>query len=159
MGLFLKNLQDTKICETIKIGIPEIYTCCSYPRMRCELVAPACFVEVSEFDLGSNPGTEELAVVGQFEARLVVDRTIEDSEFVIRELALKLANLINQNTFESNVSPAKIKSIEPDGFKPELDAFLVWCVTWSHEFHVGENIWTNLDSTPFHKIIINGEKL
>ena len=159
MGLFLKNLQDIKICDTIKTGIPEINTCCSYPRMRCELVAPACFVEVSEFDLGSNPGTQELAVIAQFEARLVVDRTIEDAEFVIRELALKLANLINQNTFESNISPAKIKSIEPDGFKPELDAFLVWCVTWSHEFHIGENIWANAEAIQPHKLIINGAEL
>jgi hypothetical protein len=124
--------------------------------MRSEIIAPACFVEIESFDTGTNPGTEELALVANFEALLVVDKTIENSEFAIRELALKLTNLINNNTFSSKISPAKIKDIGQDAFKPDLDAYLVWRITWTHELHVGENIWETYKILP-HTIFVNGE--
>jgi hypothetical protein len=126
--------------------------------MRSELLAPACFVEIESFDVGTNPGTEELALVANFEALIVADRTIENAEFAIRELALKLANLVNHKTWNSSVSPAKIKDIGPDAFKPDLDAYLVWRIAWSHEFHVGENIWGVASVQP-HTIFVNGELL
>ena len=146
------------ICAQILAGIPKLQTCSSYPRMRSELSAPACFVEIASFDVGTDPGTEELAVVGNFEARIVMDRTVENSGFAIRELALKLANLINHNTWNSKVSPAKIKDISPDAFSPELDAYLVWNVAWTHELHVGKNVWETWAVLP-HTIIVNGEDL
>jgi hypothetical protein len=130
----------------------------SYPRMCSELVAPACFIEIESFDVGTDPGTEELAVIANFNARLVIDKIAQNSSFVIRELALKLANLINKNTWHSAVLPAKIKEIAPDAFSPELDAYIVWNVIC--ELHVGKNIWTNLEQeiTP-HKIFINSEQV
>jgi hypothetical protein len=69
---------------------------------------------------------------------------------------LKLANLINRNTWNSRVTPAKLKDIGPDAFKPELDAYLVWNISWIHEFHIGENIWDTEAVQP-HTIVINGE--
>jgi hypothetical protein len=124
--------------------------------MRSELLAPACFVEISSFEIGTNPGTEELALVANFEARIVIDSTIQNSEFAIRELSLKLANLINHNTWNSRVTPAKLKDIGPDAFKPELDAYLVWNINWAHTFHIGENVWGTEAVQP-HTILINGE--
>jgi hypothetical protein len=124
--------------------------------MRNEIIAPACFVEIESFDAGTNPGTEELALIANFEALLVIDKTIENAEFAIRELTLKLANLINNNIFSSQISPAKIKDIEPDAFKPDLDAYLVWRIAWTHELHVGENIWC-AEAVPPHTIFVNGD--
>jgi hypothetical protein len=126
--------------------------------MRSETKAPACFVEISSFDVGTDPGTEELAVVANFEAMVVIDRMIENSGFAIRQLALQLANLINHNTWNSTISPAKIKEIIPDAFSPELDAYLVWNISWAHELHVGENVWEASGILP-HVIIVNGENL
>jgi hypothetical protein len=126
--------------------------------MRAEIKAPACFVEITSFDVGIDPGTEELAVVANFEAMVVIDRMIENSGFIIRELALQLANLINHNTWNSTVSPAKIKEISQDAFSPELDAYLVWNIGWTHELHVGENIWGTKVVQP-HTIVVNGEDL
>lgn len=146
------------ICEQIKNEIPEIQTCCSYPRIRCELIAPACFVEIESFDMGADPGTEELAVIANFEAMIVIDRTIENSSIAIRNLALRLAEFINHNTWNSKVTPAKIKSCNIDAFSPELDAYFVWNVSWTHELHVGENIWKVSGLQP-HTIILNGEVL
>jgi hypothetical protein len=147
------------ICGQILKRVPEIKTCMSYPRIRSELVAPACFIEIESFDVGTDPGTEELAVIANFNARLVIDKIAQNSSFVIRELALKLANLINKNTWHLAVLPAKIKEIAPDAFSPELDAYIVWNVVWTHELHVGKNIWVDLEQEIIsHKIFINSEQ-
>jgi hypothetical protein len=134
--------------------------------MRSELIAPACFVEIESFEPGTDPGTEELAVIANFSAKIVMDRTVAGAEFAIRELALKLANLINKNTWNAadssagspDVSPAKIKDIGPDAFSPELDDYLVWNVAWTQELHVGENIWSAEAAQP-HTIVVTVEDL
>jgi len=41
-----------------------------------------------------------------------------------------------------NISPAEFISADVDGFKPELDAYLVWMVEWVHELHVGKSVWS-----------------
>ena len=137
----LKDLHD-KICTTLKRKIPAIQTCEVYPAIRKELVAPAVFVELSGFEKGHDPGTEELALRVRFEARIVIDSTIENAPIIIRTLAAEVARVVNKNTWNvENVSPGEFISAETDGFRPELDAYLVWMVEWSNEVHIGKSIW------------------
>ncbi|QMV46181.1 hypothetical protein HC358_03845 [Wolbachia pipientis] len=136
-----KDLHNA-ICTTLKREIPAIQTCEIYPAIRKELVAPAVFVELSGFEKGHDPGTEELAMKARFEARIVVDGTVEDSSVVVRSLAAEVARVVNKNTWNvKNVSPGEFISAEVDGFRPELDAYLVWLVEWVHYLHVGESVW------------------
>ena len=148
----LKDLHD-KICTTLKKEISAIQTCEVYPAIRKELVAPAVFIELSSLEQGKDPGTEELALKARFEARIVVDGIVEDSSLVVRSLAAEVARVVNKNTWEKNVSPAEFLSAEPDGFRPELDAYLVWMVDLSHQLHLGKSIWTENKIKP-HTIII-----
>ncbi|WP_264375258.1 MULTISPECIES: hypothetical protein [unclassified Wolbachia] len=147
-----KDLHNA-ICTTLKREISSIQTCEIYPAIRKELVAPALFVELVSLESGKDPGTEELALKARFEARIVVDGTVEDSSLVVRSLAAEVARVVNKNTWEKNVSPAEFLSAEPDGFRPELDAYLVWMVDWSHQLHLGKSIWTENKIKP-HTIII-----
>lgn len=41
-----------------------------------------------------------------------------------------------------NVSAGEFISAEVDGFRPELDAYLVWLVEWTHEVHAGKSVWS-----------------
>ncbi len=91
---------------------------------------------------GKDPGTEELALKARFEARIVVDGTVEDSSLVVRSLAAEVARVVNKNTWNvKNVSPGEFISAEIDGFRPELDAYLVWLIEWVHYLHLGESVW------------------
>ncbi|BAA89648.1 gp23 [Wolbachia phage WO] len=141
------------ICTTLKKEILTIQTCEVYPTIRKELLAPAVLVELSSLEKGSDPGTGELALRVRFEARIVVDSTIENAPIIVRTLAAEVARVVNKNTWEKNVSPAEFLSAEPDGFRPELDAYLVWMVDWSHQLHLGKSIWTENKIKP-HTIII-----
>ncbi|WCR54404.1 MAG: hypothetical protein PG981_001426 [Wolbachia endosymbiont of Ctenocephalides orientis wCori] len=133
---FWKDLHQA-ICSTLKAEIPTIQTCEVYPAIKKELIAPAVFVELSSLEAGKDPGTEELALRARFEARIVIDSTIENASIVVRSLAAEVARIINKNTWNMNISPAEFISGEVDGFRPEWDAYLVWLVEWVHEVHLG----------------------
>ncbi|WP_264705151.1 hypothetical protein [Wolbachia endosymbiont (group A) of Gymnosoma rotundatum] len=144
----LKDLHD-KICTTLKKEISAIQTCEVYPAIRKELVAPAVFIELSSLEQGKDPGTEELALKARFEARIVVDSTIENAPLIVRTLAAEVAKVVNKNTWNiKNVSPGEFISAEIDGFRPELDAYLVWVVDWVHEIHIGESVWSETGIKP-----------
>ena len=128
-------------------------SCLIYPNARGEVVAPAVFLEVSNYSTGNDPATDELALVANIEARVVVDAISEEAELVCQNLAQAVANLAHQNSFGSNVSPAKVIGISKDAFKPEFDAYICWLVEWQHEFHVGKSVW-NESGIPPHTIHI-----
>ncbi|WP_065095515.1 MULTISPECIES: hypothetical protein [unclassified Wolbachia] len=153
MTKFWKDLHQA-ICSTLKEEIPSIQTCEIYPAIRKELLAPALFVELVSLESGKDPGTEELALKARFEARIVVDGTVEYSSLVVRSLAAEVARVVNKNTWNvKNVSPGEFISGGGDDFRPELDAYLVWLVEWVHYLHFGESVWLEGKIKP-HKIAV-----
>ncbi|WP_265032613.1 hypothetical protein [Wolbachia endosymbiont (group A) of Sicus ferrugineus] len=143
-----KDLHNA-ICTTLKREIPAIQTCEVYPAIRKELIAPALFVELVSLESGKDSGTEELALRGRFEARVIVDSTIESAPIIVRELSAEVARVVNKNTWETEkISPGEFISAETDGFRPELDAYLVWMVDWVHELHLGKSIWSGTGIIP-----------
>lgn len=140
--MILTELQKA-ICRILKKEISAIQTCEVYPTIRKELVAPALFVELVSLEPGKDPGTEELALRARFEARIVIDSTIENAPIIVRSLAAEVARVVNKNTWNvKNVSPGEFISGGGDDFRPELDAYLVWLVEWTHEVHEGKSVWS-----------------
>ncbi|MEC4735094.1 MAG: hypothetical protein O7161_04090 [Wolbachia endosymbiont of Halictus tumulorum] len=146
--MFWRDLHQ-KICTMLKEEIPEIQTCEVYPTIRREIVAPAVFVELSSLEQGKDPGTEEFALRARFEARIVVDSTVENASIIVRSLAAEVARVVNKNTWNvKNIAPGEFLSAGGDDFKPELDAYLVWLVEWVHELHTGKSIWSEIGVIP-----------
>ncbi|MBA8769817.1 hypothetical protein HCR16_01350 [Wolbachia pipientis] len=155
--MFWSNLH-TAICNKLREEIPAIQTCEVYPAIRREIIAPAVFVELASLEPGKDPGTEEFALRARFEARIVVDGTVEDSSVVVRSLAAEVARVVNKNTWNvENVLPGEFLSAEVDNFKPELDAYLVWLVEWVHELYTGQSMWLETGIIPH--IISVGENV
>ncbi|MFP3022150.1 MAG: hypothetical protein ACEY3K_04165, partial [Wolbachia sp.] len=88
-----KDLHNA-ICTTLKREIPAIQTCEIYPSIRKELLAPAVFVELASLEPGKDAGTEELALKARFEARIVIDSTIENAAIIVRTLAAEVAKVV-----------------------------------------------------------------
>lgn len=140
----LEDLQQS-IQNIIKQEMPAIVTCDLYPSIRKAIPAPAVFIELSSIEPGQDPGTGELAVIVTIEARIVIDNHVEQAELQIQNLAADLARLVHRNQWGLEVSPAEFISATPDAFKADLDAYLVWQVTWQHQLHLGEAIWKDSD--------------
>lgn len=113
-------------------------SCLIYPNARCDVIAPAVFLEISNYFPGDDPATGELSLIANVEVRVMVDTVSEESELACQSLAHAVAHLAHLNPFGCNVSPAKIIGISRDAFKPEFDAYICWLIEWQHEFHIGQ---------------------
>ncbi len=133
-------------------------SCYIYPNARGEIIAPAVFLEVANYSMGSDPATEELALIVNVEARVVVDSISENAELICQHLACQIANIAHLNSFGCNVTPAKVSGVSRDYFKPEFDAYICWLVEWSHQFHLGTNVWIKTGITP-HTLFIHREEV
>ena len=144
----LENL--TQLHEAIICGLREKLPGLSvelYPTIERRIALPAVIVELSEMEPGSDPGTGETALVGRFSARAIVDPNDDDAYMKVRELAARIIVAITHETWGLPIGIAHPVQISEDGFKPELDGYLVWVVEWSHEFHLGEVFWPYPDDT------------
>lgn len=110
----------------------------TYPDLTGRVSLPMLLIELAEFSDGTQPGNGELSLIARFEARLVVDPSRAHAEMQIRQLVCRLAAAIHFKTWGQPVGLARIQSVAPDGFKGELEGYLVWCVTFEHEIHVGD---------------------
>ena len=122
-----------------------------YPTIGERLPLPAVILEVAEFDQGVDPGTGELALVARVEARVCVDPLRPDADLLVREYAIRLAHFVQHKTWSLPITPAKlVGEIGEDSFKPALDSYTVWLVSWLHEIHVGSLHWPFDDQSGQH---------
>lgn len=140
------------------LNLNDIESCLIYPSAREELRAPLVVLEVAGFSQGDDPATEELALNANIEARVVVDSSIENAEIVCQSIACNVANLAHLNNFGCEVSLGKISGISKDFFKPEFDAYVCWLVEWSHQLHLGKNVWFETGVSP-HQLFIERENV
>ena len=148
-----------KILTAIKTELlknENLQSCLIYPDARGEIIAPAVFLEVANYSTGSDSATEELSLIANIEARIVVDSISENAELVCQNLACHIANIAHLNSFGCKISPAKISGISRDSFKPDFDPYICWLVEWSHEIHCGESVWKE-SGLPPHILHINDE--
>ena len=145
----------TSIRNTI-LADENFRSCLIYPDARGEIIAPAVFLEVANYSTGSDPATEELSLIANIEARVVVDSISENAELICQNFACQIANIAHLNSFGCQVSPAKISGISRDSFKPDFDPYICWLVEWSHEIQCGESVWTE-SGLPPHILHINDE--
>ncbi|MFM0647241.1 hypothetical protein PQR14_23200 [Paraburkholderia bryophila] len=118
--------------------LPDITPIDAYPRIGKRIPTPSIAVELSEMEPGHDPGTGQTSLIGRFQARAIVDPLERNADLAVRRLAARIACAVHGETWGVPVTPAKLVQIGDDPFKPELDAYLVWLVEWTHEFDAGD---------------------
>lgn len=143
---FIEDLHNA-ILSDITSNIAGIATSGAYPKLQAAIAVPAVFVDLVSLEPGVDPGTNQLALVARFEARVIVNSN-DNGPMKVRELAVEIAKVINQKQFGMKVSCAKIVGISPDTFAPELDVYDAWLVEWEHEFDIGVSVWDGTGIIP-----------
>jgi len=139
-------------------SIADIGSFFLYSLPRGDILAPAACLEVADYIPGSDPATGELSLIMNMELRIVVDSTLPMAGTICQTLATNIANLIHLNCFGLAISPGRITRISRDYFRPELSAYVCWLIEWSHEYHLGSNVWEETGATP-HILHINEEEV
>jgi hypothetical protein len=129
------------ICKALRETHPNVYVDV-FPEIKKSIKLPAVFVEMSEMRPGTgDTGTEQLSVAATFEARCMIDMATH-GHMAARELAASVAyQVYRHGRFDVPVMPAKIASIGPDHLSPDIDAYIVWMVEWTHQMYLGDNLW------------------
>ena len=133
----LKTLHDAMIAG-LRAALPDISPIDAYPRIGRKIPTPSIALELSEMEPGHDPGTGQTSLIGRFQARAICDPLGAHADLAVRELAARIACVVHAQTWGVPVTPARLVQIGDDPFKPELDAYLVWLVEWTHEFDLGD---------------------
>lgn len=136
------------IAASIQAQFPVFALVESYPANRKAMPVPACIFELSDLEPMEDIGTEQLAVMARFEARIVMGFRTENVRRAVPKLAAALALHVRARRWGLPVEPAIVTAIEPDDFDPDLDQFEVWRVDWQQIIHIGPSVWDDGGVTP-----------
>lgn len=144
--LTLEQMYDA-IGAAILAGLPAVRFAEVWPDIKRRVSLPAVLLELDELEPGDDPGTGETALVGRFQARIVVDSRPEAGNRAASMLASQLTVLLHDQQWGLPIAPAQFLRASPDFIRPELDGYTVWLVEWIHEFHLGQFTWPWEDSS------------
>jgi|GEM_PF-805806 len=137
------NQLHQSIIDAIALQFPDLATVDDYHEERKRLASPACLIELADMEGSPDdaPGTEQLAMLARFEARIIIGFRTANAKREIRKLAAAIGVFIQANRFGQPISPAEVTAITPDDFSPELDQYEVWRIEWQHIIHLGATVW------------------
>lgn len=132
------------VVSGIAAGMPAVASVQAYPSERTALALPAVLVDLEDMEGApeSDPGTEQLAVVTRWRARLILGFRSADVYRQVRKGAGQLAHLVHLNRWGMPVGPARVTIVGPDPFDPDLDQYEVWVVEWEQVVHLGASVWS-----------------
>lgn len=143
----LDQLYDA-IEQHLQENLPGVQAVSAWPKVAGHIPLPAVFLEMSEFEPGTDIGTGETTLDCTFEARIIVDSILADPERQAVQLATQLAVLLRAQSWGLAVECAKFVRAVQDWTKPELDGYIVWLVEWHQTIYLGAEEWPWPDEPP-----------
>jgi len=138
------------IVASITAAFPIFVAVEAYREDRKEMPAPCCLIELVDMEPSEeeDPGTEQLAVMTRWEARIILGFREPDVKRAAPKLAAALALHIRRQRWALPVAAAEVTAIEPDNFSPVLDRYEVWRVDWQQLVHFGGSVWNDAGTLP-----------
>lgn len=128
--------------------LPGVRAVSAWPKIEDRIALPAVFLEMAEFEPGTDIGTGETTLVCKFEARIVVDPIQRHHHQQVVQLATQLALILRAQTWGLEVEPAVFIQAGQDWTRPELDGYTVWLVEWDQQIYLGPQQWPWPDEPP-----------
>jgi hypothetical protein len=151
----LKELHET-IASELLVKIERLQGILCYPSGRTQLEAPVGFLEISQIEIGNDPGTGELPIILTFTLRILLDSTIPDANIALQHLLIDVAKALYSNNFGLPITPTTNIEIQYESIQ-DAEALLVGSVSWRHELHFGQPEWSSTNWIPPHTINLSPE--
>ncbi|BCX67966.1 hypothetical protein [Pseudomonas izuensis] len=134
--------------QHLATALPGVREVTAWPKIQDRVALPAVFLEMAEFEPGTDIGTGETTLVCKFEARIVVDSIQRHHHQQAVQLATQLALILRAQTWGLEVEPAQFIQAGQDWTRPELDGYTVWLVEWDQQIYLGPQQWPWPDEPP-----------
>lgn len=127
------------IVSQIDTDIPSLQTVSAYEVFSDSITLPAVLVEMVSAGPGAD-NAEPHTLSSVWAARCIVDSTLADAYMQARALAIEVAlSVVDAGCFgRSEIGYSQLASIGPGAIQPELDAYRMWVVQWTHEIFIDE---------------------
>jgi hypothetical protein len=143
----LHDIMAIHLLEAIP-GLQRIYC---YDQDRASLPAPVGFLEISNIEFGSDPGTEELPLVLTLTLRLLVDAALPKADIALQSLMVDAARAVFHQNFGLPLTMSHDLALNYDT-TAETEQILIGQISWKHEAHFGDNIWEDSSWIPPHRV-------
>jgi len=138
----------------IRDQFPALRTVATWPDIRDHVSLPALFLEIAEFEPGTDPGTGRVGLECRLEAYIILASEEPRCRHMAAQMATQLIVLLRAQYWGlPDVDAAEFVQSGPDWTKPELDGYTVWKVEWTQQIYLGEEQWTWDDGA--HELIWN----
>jgi hypothetical protein len=162
----LTELQDAIVAD-IQAAFPAFQTVQFYRgegeddgEERNSAPVPACLLDLTEFEHepDNDPGTEQICVIGHFEAELMISFRTDRPKHAIRLMAANLAAWLHNRRWNDPANPGKkiptgevqVIGAYRDDFSgrgtgkrdTSLPQFEIWKVEWRQRMNLGTGIWS-----------------
>lgn len=137
----------TPILAALAAALPGV-TVTEYPAYQKSIALPGVVLELASWRRSYDPGTSQIGLNVRFEARAIVAPEAPGAQLAVRELALRIERIVHFQTWGLPIEAARpFGEAAEDGFKPELDGYLVWLVSWEHFINIGAAVdWETIGS-------------
>ena len=123
------------------------------PARLDQTLSPAVFLDLVELDPMSDPGTGQLRLDAQWEARLVM--STKTPKFLQVGLVAEIITALHKHHWpEQDIGQAKIKHVSIDHFQPHLEGQQIWLIEWMQMIQLGDSMWSDEGILPL-EIVIN----
>lgn len=141
--------------DAIAAEFPSFAEVGDYQVSRKKIMTPAVLVELMDMEAApeDDPGTEQLAMLTKWVARVVIDFATASPALEARKRAAALGHFAHQQRWGHPVSPARVTVIGPDAFDPDLDRLEVWAVEWEQIVHIGPSVFDDEGVVPSEVMI------
>ena len=145
---FNLDLLYQAIEQHLQQHLPGVQLVSFWPDIQQHIPLPAVFLDIAEFEPGTDIGTGETTLTLTFEARVIVDVIRADHYPQAVHLATQMAVLLRAQSWGLPVEPTEFQRSSQDWTRPELDGYTVWLVEWTQTVYLGEQEWPWPDEPP-----------
>lgn len=139
-----------QIRAVIAARMPKVLHVEAFPDLEGDVQLPAVLFALTDITQGVSRGEGKTALVGMFQAAILVDPTRTHAPLQAAILATQMTAILNDQYWDVDfvTGPPQHVRAYPDGSSDALAQFVVWVVEWAQAFEVGELEWPWPDEPP-----------
>jgi len=129
------------LVEKLRAAMPDVpvITADAPPHTQRSLLVPAVYLEIDSIEPMQAAGDARLLADVRWQARCLADPNQPRAHLLVRALAARVAVALHDiRRPVPGHGHIRLINAADDGFRPEMDGYLVWVVEFSMELALGE---------------------
>jgi hypothetical protein len=153
MGMTLDEYHDT-VKNYIKSQLSWLKEVYLYPEIKADFASPCAFLAIKDWEPADDAPADTQKKINLSCAIVVaVSCTTTDVQRVVRDAAMAVTVLVDENRLGVKGDCAKVLQAQPESFAPALEGYELWSVEFIHPIYVGTSSYIGNEGAVPKKIL------